>query len=265
LLSLTSDGIVISLAPTDVSIFYFTVLKESNSPSSSFRSADHVHIPHDLELNSARPDLIIPEYGRNIQRMVEFAMTLENREERNQCCRAILSVMGQLFPYLRDIEDFNHKLWDHLYIMSNFKLDVDSPYPIPKPEELDAPPDRIPYPQGDVRFGHYGRYVEKMIDKCVELEEGPEKQAFTVSIANLMKQNALNWNRNTVTDDVILKDLRFLSKGRLNLEGITELHAVKTIPGNKLQDFSDDNFGRKKMMNKNKKKKFKGPNNKYRN
>ncbi len=207
--------------------------------------------------NSQRPDLIIPEYGRNIQKMVEYAMTIEDREERNKCCRAILSVMGQLFPYLRDIEDFNHKLWDHLYIMSNFKLDVDSPYPVPNPEELDAPPGRMNYPKGDVRFGHYGRYVERMIDKCCAMEEGEERQAFTISIANLMKQNALNWNRSSVTDDVILKDLTTLSNGKIRLEGSIELSAVKTIQGNKFQDYESDNFRKKKHMN------FKKKNNKF--
>lgn len=207
--------------------------------------------------NSQRPDLIIPEYGRNIQKMVEYAMTLEDREERNKCVRAILSVMGQLFPYLRDIEDFNHKLWDHLYIMSNFKLDVDSQYPVPNPEELDSPPARIPYPQGDVRFGHYGRYVERMIDKCAVLEEGEEKQAFAYSIANLMKQNSLNWNRATVTDDVILKDLNLLSKGKIKLEGAIELSAVKTIQGNKFQDYDSDGFRKNKHKKFIPKKKFK--------
>ncbi|MFN9801715.1 MAG: DUF4290 domain-containing protein, partial [Bacteroidota bacterium] len=210
--------------------------------SSSFRLPDEKASPHNLEMNSQRPDLIIPEYGRNIQRMVEYAMTLEDREQRNQCCRAILSVMGQLFPYLRDIDDFNHKLWDHLFIMSNFKLDVDSPYPRPAEEELDAPPQRIPYPQADVKFGHYGRYVEKLVDKCSELEEGPERQAFALAIANLMKQNALNWNRNSVTDDVVIKDLRYLSKGRLSLDDNTQLHAVKTIQGVKYQDFVEEGF-----------------------
>jgi hypothetical protein len=187
--------------------------------------------------------------------MVEYAMTLEDREERNQCCRAILSVMGQLFPYLRDIDDFNHKLWDHLYIMSNFKLDVDSPYPRPEAEELDAPPQRIPYPPGAVKFGHYGRYVESMVDKCSALEDGPEKHAFTLAIANLMKQNALNWNRNTVTDDVVIKDLRYLSSGKLNLDENTQLHAVKTIQGPKYQDFLDESY--RKINKKKPKKKFK--------
>lgn len=192
--------------------------------------------------NSNRPDLIIPEYGRNIQKMVEYAMTISDREERNRCVRAILSVMGQLFPYLRDIEDFNHKLWDHLYIMSDFKLDVDSNYPVPSAEELDTPPMRMSYPKGDVRFGHYGRYVERMINKCVSMEEGEERKAFSMAIANLMKQNALNWNRSSVTDDVILKDLAYLSGGAIKLEGNIELHAVKTIQGNKFQDYDNDNY-----------------------
>jgi Domain of unknown function (DUF4290) len=126
--------------------------------------------------NSQRPDMIIPEYGRNIQKMVQYAITLEDREERNQCCRAILSVMGQLFPHLRDIEDYNHKLWDHLHIMSNFKLEVDSPYPKPSEAELDKAPEKVPYPEGEVRFLHYGRYVERMITKCAEMEDGEEKE-----------------------------------------------------------------------------------------
>lgn len=208
--------------------------------------------------NSQRPQLIIPEYGRNIQKMVQYAVTLADREERNQCCRAILSVMGQLFPHLRDIEDYNHKLWDHLHIMSNFQLDVDSPYPKPNAADLDKAPEKVPYPEGEVKFLHYGRYVERLIVKCSEMEEGEEKNAFAIAIANVMKQNALNWNRNTVTDDVILKDLTNLSKGKIRLEGAIELHAVKTLPNNNFKNFDSDSMmggGKKKMKNKMKKKK----------
>lgn len=202
--------------------------------------------------NSQRDHLRIPEYGRNIQRMVEFALTIEDREERNQCCRAILSVMGQLFPHLRDIEDYNHKLWDHLHIMSNFKLDVDSPYPKPDAVELDKAPEKVPYPEGEVRFGHYGRYVERFVEKCIAMEEGEEKQIFSLSIANLMKQNAMNWNRNTVTDDVIIKDLAHLSKGKIKLDPGTELLAVKPLVINKFKNFDSDS-----MMSPDKKKKKK--------
>ena len=191
--------------------------------------------------------------------MVEYAMSIPDKDERTKCARAILSVMGQLFPHLRDIQDYNHKLWDHLYIMSKFKLDVDSPYPIPSEEELESKPDRIPYPQQQIRFGHYGKYAERFIAKCADMEEGEDKQAFALAIATLMKQNALNWNRNTVTDDVILKDMGILSKGKIKLDGITEIYAVKTITVNKFQDFDTDYSGGKKknknkLKNKNKRK-----------
>lgn len=210
-----------------------------------------------LEMNSARPEITLPEYGRNIQKMVQYALTLEDRDERARCCKAIISVMGQLFPYLRDMEDFNHKLWDHLHIMSGFQLDVDSPYPKPEPAQFAVKPERVSYPQGALKFGHYGRYVEKMVDKCVGMEDGEEKMNFTKSIATLMKQNALNWNRATITDDVILEDLKYLSGGKLSVENIQEIHAVKTIQGSKYNDFIEDGFRNNKKRNNNKKKKFK--------
>jgi hypothetical protein len=157
------------------------------------------------------------EYGRNIQRMVEYALTLEDKEERNKCTRAILSVMYNCFPLY--IEDFNHKLWTIYHV--HFSLDVDSPYPRPDKEHLVSKPEPMPYPHNDIRFGHYGHYVESMIAKCSAMEEGEEKNAFALSIANLMKFNAINWNRNVVHDDVILKDLAALSKGNIRLEHVT--------------------------------------------
>jgi hypothetical protein len=210
--------------------------------------------------NSRRSDLIIREYGRNVQRMVNHALSIDNREERNKCVRAILSVMGQLFPHLRDIEDFNHKLWDHLHIMSKFKLDVDSPYPVPDPEHLESKPDKIPYPQNKITFGHYGHYVEKLVAKCSELEEGEEKKAFGIAIAQLMKYQANNWNRNIVYDEVIIKDLHTLSKGRITIEDPNVLSGVKVTPINKFKDFESDTMMSKKKKfgnNKNKNKKFK--------
>ncbi len=214
--------------------------------------------------NSNRPDLVIPEYGRNIQRMVDHAISLEDREERNRCARAILSVMGQLVPYLRDIEDFNHKLWDHLHIISNFKLDVDSPYPKPDPENLVSKPQTVPYPHNDIKVVHYGHYVEKFIEKCAAMEEGEEKKAFSLAIANLMKYNAHNWNRNTVYDDVILRDLNNLSKGKVKLEETSQLNVVKG-DGQKFKEYEPENFKKRNNNNKfgkNKKKKFK-PKGKY--
>jgi hypothetical protein len=140
-------------------------------------------------------------------------------------------------------------------IMSEFKLDVDVPYVLPQQEEREQKPERIPYPKGDVKYGHYGRYVEKMVDKCGAMDASQEKSDFTQAIANLMKQNALNYNRNTVTDDVVFKDLQYLSKGKISVEGIGGLTAVKTIQGNKLNDFLEDGF--RKNVRKNKKRKFK--------
>lgn len=207
--------------------------------------------------NGTRPQLVIPEYGRNIQKMVQYAMTLEDREERNKCVRAIISVMGQLFPHLRDIEDFNHKLWDHLQIMSGFKLDVDSPYPKPDAAHLESKPDRLPYPQNEIRFGHYGHYVDMMVQKCAAMEEGEEKQAFSLAIANLMKYNATNWNRNIVHDDVILKDLSFLSKGKIRLEGETHLQAVKPITTGGFKEYDTVRFGKNNKNNKHKNNKHK--------
>src|SRR5688500_20127080 len=129
-----------------------------------------------MEYNSSRPRLIIPEYGRSIQKMIYYAVSLEDREERNKIAKAIIGVMGQLNPHLRDVNDFKHKLWDHLFIISDFKLDVDSPYPIPSREILTSKPDRINYPTNDIRFKHYGKTIEMLIDKAQTLEEKKMKK-----------------------------------------------------------------------------------------
>ncbi len=167
--------------------------------------------------NSERPDLIIPEYGRNIHNMVDYAKSVEDREERNKVAYAIISVMGQLFPHLRDIDDFKHKLWDHLHIMGRFELDVDGPYPKPLPETFQTKPDRVAYPKDEPRFGHYGKTVERMIDKASALEDGEEKTEFTKAIANLMKRHYVMYNHATVEDRVIRQQLESLSSKKLTL------------------------------------------------
>ncbi len=176
-----------------------------------------------MEYNSQRKHMMIPEYGRNVQRMVEFCMTVKNREERNRVARAIISVMGQLNPHLRDVTDFKHKLWDHLFIISEFKLDVDSPYPIPNAETFQTKPDKVNYPDNKIKYRHYGKILEQIIKKAVEFEKGPEKDALTLAIANSMKKAYLIWNRDSVTDDVILEQLAELSKGKLKLDPSTTL------------------------------------------
>ena len=170
-----------------------------------------------MEYNTQMPKLIIPEYGRNIQKLIEYACTLKKKEERNNVANAIIAIMGRLNPMLRDITDFRHKLWDHLFIISNFKLDVDSPYPIPSKEILTTKPERVKYPAAKMRFKHYGKAVERLIEKASGMKSGEEKTAFIEAIANLMKKSYLVWNRDTVADTVILQELEDLSKGKLKV------------------------------------------------
>lgn len=168
-----------------------------------------------MEYNTARPKLIIPEYGRHVQSMVDFAISIEDREERNKVARSIIDVIGNLNPHLRDVTDFQHKLWDHLFIMSDFKLDVDSPYPIPSRESLYVKPEPLPYPQSNIKYRYYGKTIINMIDYCVEMEDGELKEGLVRAIANQMKKSYLTWNKDTVADTVILKHLEELSNGKL--------------------------------------------------
>jgi hypothetical protein len=182
-----------------------------------------------MEYNSQRPDLIIPEYGRNIQNMVDHIKTLESRDERNKAVQSVIKIMGQLFPHLRDIEDYNHKLWDHLHIMSNFELDVDCPYPKPEPETFQSKPRVMKYPQGDIRYGHYGKIVQLLIDELSKEEPGEKLEAQIIDLANLMKRTYLAWNRDTVKDEVIAKQLEELSGGKLKLEDPSKLEATASL------------------------------------
>lgn len=182
-----------------------------------------------MEYNSQRPDLIIPEYGRNIQSMVDQLKNIEDKEERNKAALSVIKVMGQLFPYLRDMEDFRHKLWDHLHIMSNFELDVDSPYPTPSKESLETKPNTMDYPQSDIRYGHYGKTIERIIKAVAEEKDDEKREAQVVSVANLMKRYYLVWNRDTVKDEVIGKQLNELSGGKLILKDPSKLEATAAI------------------------------------
>ncbi len=172
----------------------------------------------EYDYNTRRAHLVLPEYGRNIQKMVEHLLTIEDREERNKAARTVIAVMGNLNPHLRDVADFKHKLWDHLAIISDFKLDIDSPYETPTPELLAEKPKKIPYNQKNIRFKHYGHSIVLMIDKAVEMEDGEEKQDLVKMIAYHMKKSYLTWNREAVNDREILEDLVTLSKNRLELD-----------------------------------------------
>jgi hypothetical protein len=170
-----------------------------------------------LEYNAERPHLIIPEYGRHLQKLIEQAIALESRDERNKAAKYIISVMGSLNPHLRDVPDFQHKLWDQIFIMADFKLDVDSPYPIPNREVLNQKPDTLPYPQNFPKYRFYGNNIKYMIDVANSWEDGEMKNALIIVIANHMKKSFLSWNKDTVQDDVIFEHLKELSDGKINL------------------------------------------------
>ena len=180
-----------------------------------------------MEYNTTRPQLHMPEYGRIIQQLVERCKELPTKEERNEMAVAIVDFMGQRNPQLRDEENYKHKLWDHLYILSNYDLDVDSPYPFPTVEELNEKPKKMEYPklQGDFKF--YGKSILQLIDKAIELEAGDEKDALIQVIANNMKKSYNVYNKEHVQDDVIFRHLKDLSENRLDLTGLDSLEKSK--------------------------------------
>ena len=172
----------------------------------------------DLEYNSEREKLIIPEYGRHIQKLVNHCVALEDRELRNTMAEAIVHVMGNMQPHLRDVPDFQHKLWDQLFIMSDYRLDVDTPYPKPEREVLQAKPEPLSYPRSASKYRFYGNNIQIMIDTALTWEDGEMKDALVFAIANHMKKCYLNWNKDTVEDDVIMSHLEELSGGKLKLK-----------------------------------------------
>jgi hypothetical protein len=176
---------------------------------------------NELDYNTQLKRMDLPEYGRNIQRMVDYALTLEDKEERAKCAQTIISIMGNLFPHLRDVPDFKHKLWDHLAIMADFKLDIDYPYEIIRKENLYSKPEVVPYDSQRIKVKHYGKLVEGLIEKAVEMEEGPERTRLVELLANHMKKSILAWNREAVEDEKIFDDLRQLSGGRIDVNADT--------------------------------------------
>lgn len=180
-----------------------------------------------MEYNTQKTQLHLPEYGRIIQQLVERCKELPTKEERSEMAMAIIDFMGQRNPQLRDEENYKHKLWDHLFILANYDLDVDSPYPFPTREQLAERPKRMEYPklQGDFKF--YGKSILQLIEKAIELETGDEKEALIEVIANNMKKSYNVYNKEHVTDDVIFRHLKELSENRLDLTGIETLEKSK--------------------------------------
>ena len=218
-----------------------------------YYSPNKKKLKDNLEYNTIREDLIIPEYGRHIQKMIHHASSQKSKDERNKIAKSIISVMGNLQPHLRDVSDFQHKLWDQLFIMSDFKLDVDSPFEKPKKEELLAKPDPLSYPQNFPKYRFYGNNIKIMIDEAVKWDSGDKKEALVYIIANHMKKCFLNWNKDSVEDQVIFDHLYELSNSKIDLRNSKEslldasvlMRSKKRFSNKKY--FKKNNKGRKRF------------------
>ena len=182
-----------------------------------------------MEYNTQRNHMPIPEYGRNIQKMIEYITTVDDRDKRTQLAYLIVDIMYEMHPLSKETSDFRHKLWDHLFIISEFKLDVDGPFPPPPPLTLSTKPEHLNYHDKEIAFRHYGKNIAMIIEKACEYEEGPEKDALVHAIAIQLKKSYLNWNRDSVTDEVIEEHLRILSDGRLKLHQDLRLTATQDL------------------------------------
>ena len=219
-------------------------------------------VVHHLEYNAERHHLIIPEYGRHLQKLINLAVEVADRDERNRMARYIINIMGNMNPHLRDVPDFQHKLWDQIFIMSDFKLDVDSPFPIPSREVLQLKPPIMSYPQNFPKYRFYGNNISAMIDVAKGYEDGEMKSALVKVIANHMKKSYLSWNKDTVKDEVIYEHLYELSGGTINMMQSSEelvnsndLMRTNKRQSNKVmpQNIQKQKPGRKNIPFKNKK------------
>ncbi|WP_343689538.1 DUF4290 domain-containing protein [Chitinophaga sp.] len=184
-----------------------------------------------MEYNTTRNHLIMKEYGRNIQKMIEYVLSIQDPDHRQANAMALIELMGTLNPHLRNVEDFRHKLWDHLFLISDFRLDVESPYPIPTRETLKARPERLPYPKKYPRNRHFGKNLEMVIDKAIAEDNTEKKEGFTQCIGNYMKLAYSNWHKESVHDDAIKAELTSITNGQLDFHAgfNTTAHASAVI------------------------------------
>lgn len=200
-----------------------------------------------FDYNTTRKKLILAEYGRNVQNMVKYIVDLPTKDERNRYAQVVIDLMGFLNPHLRDVADFKHKLWDHLHIISDFKIDVDSPYPKPSEDAIRFKPAPLSYPQQRIKYKHYGKTVELMISRAKAIEDPQRKQLMVQSIANFMKMAYVTWNKDSVADETIIKDLREMSNGALQLEENVNLQRIEVrqpAPANRQRNSNQNNKNR---------------------
>lgn len=185
----------------------------------------------ELSYNTQQPRLIMPEYGRNIQKMVDFCLTIPDREKRTRCAYAIVASMANLFPELKQNEENRRKLWDHLAIMSNFQLDIDFPFEVVKADNLQEAPAKIPYSMNTIRHRQYGKAVEHVIASISTMDESPERTELIRLVANQMKKLSLAVNREGIDDAKVFKDLAEISHGAIRIApGQIPLHEFKAAP-----------------------------------
>ncbi len=226
--------------------------KKVSSEQTNFVSIEN------LEYNTQRGTMLIAEYGRNVQKMVEMTIKIEDREKRTMAAQNIVNVMALLNPQVREVADFKNKLWDHLFIISDFRLDVDSPYPIPEKTAIKARPKPLKYPMSEIRYKYYGKVMEGMIRHIANMEDSPEKVQITQNLANFMKMSYLTWNKDTVDDSTIFNHLGEISKGSIKVDDTIKLnHTAEILAMNKekmLRENAARNKGRSNL-NKNKRRK----------
>jgi hypothetical protein len=204
-----------------------------------------------MKYNTQREAIIIREYGRSIQRYINYAKQLPTKEERQKAAESIIQMMTILNPQNKHTADYKQKLWDHLHLMANFELDVDSPFPIPEPKALQAKPKRLPYPGSRIRMRHYGKHVEKLIEKAANIDDVEKKDELVQIIANFMKLAYKNWSNEEVSNDLIREDLRTLSLGKLRVSDDMHIE-IKVSPNAPGQGQSNPNRKKNKQKHRNK-------------
>jgi hypothetical protein len=183
-----------------------------------------------MEYNTTREKLVIPEYGRNVQKLIEYARTIEDKDERTEFAHIIVRIMSNINPESRETGgDLRHKLWDHLHIISEFSLDVNSPYEMPDVDQLHQRPEPLEYKSGKIQFKHYGKNLKAMVQFAIDKEEGDEKEALIRALANHMKKSYLNWNRDSVNDELIYQHMDVLSEGNIKIDESIQLNHTNEI------------------------------------
>ncbi len=186
-----------------------------------------------MDYNTQRPKLILPEYGRVVHQMVEYCCTIEDRETRTRAAHAIIELMGNMNPHLRDVPDFKHKLWDHLALMSDFKLDIDWPYPLPEKDILNLKPEKLSYSDGEIKYRHYGKIIEKLVKKIPEVEDTMAQRALIELMANHMKRSYMTWKKENINDEIIIKELNRLLENKVPIPEDLVLNEFRDVLASK--------------------------------